>query len=115
MKMLEALEKEFALVPWVVAASMFVAEILRGDYGAQGILLIVVLYVFRHRPVEQMAAGCLALVLIYGFGLEVVFAWIAIFLISRYNGERGRKLGLLPYVFYPAHLLVVWLAGVLIA
>ena len=100
---------------WVAAASMIAAELLRGDYGAFGVLLIVALYVFRHRPVEQMAAGCLALVLIYGFGLEVVFAWIAIFLISRYNGERGRKLGYLPYVFYPAHLLLVWVVGYIIA
>ena len=104
-----------ALALWVAAASMIAAELLRGDYGAFGVLLIVALYVFRHRPVEQMAAGCLALVLIYGFGLEVVFAWIAIFLISRYNGERGRKLGYLPYVFYPAHLLLVWVVGYIIA
>lgn len=126
MKMLEALEKQFALqrgdwggkilgialAIWVTIAAMFVAEFLRGDYGAFGVLLIAVLYIFRHRPAEQIVVGCLALVLIYGFGLELVFAWIAFFFISRYNGERGRKLGMLPYLFYPTHLLAVWLAGV---
>ena len=103
-----------ALAVWTTAAAMFVAEFLRGDYGAFGILLIVALYVFRHRPAEQVAAGCIATVLIYGFGAEVLFAWIAFFFISRYNGERGRRLGIVPYVFYPAHLLVLWLVSAVI-
>ena len=99
---------------WVIAAAMFVAEFLRGDYGAFGILLIVALYVFRHRPAEQIVVGCLAMVLIYGFGMEVLFAWIAFFFISRYNGERGRRLGIVPYVFYPEHLLVLWLVSAVV-
>lgn len=123
MRMLETLERQFgnsdlggkclglALAFWSVAASMFAAELLHADYGAFGILLVVVLFVFRYRPAELVAAGCLAAVLIYGFGIEVLFAWIAFFFISRYNGERGRKLGLVPYVFYPVHLLAVWLVS----
>jgi len=124
MKMLETLEKQFggqsgfggkilgiALAVWTVAAAIFSAELLSTDYGALGVFLVVVLYIFRHRPSELVVAGCLAVVLIYGFGLEVLFAWIAFFFISRYNGERGRKLGLVPYVFYPVHLLAVWGIG----
>ena len=104
-----------ALAVWTAAAAMFAAELLSTDYGAFGVLLIVILYVFRHRPADLIVAGCLTVTLIYGFRLEVLFAWIAFFFISRYNGERGRKLGLMPYVFYPVHLLVVWLAGAAIA
>ena len=123
MRMLGTLEKRFwksdfnekflgsILALWSVAVSMVVAELLHTDYGAAGVLLIVVLFLFRYRPAELVAAGCLAAVLIYGFGFEVLFAWIAFFFISRYNGERGRKLGLMPYVFYPLHLLAVWLTG----
>ena len=104
----------FALAFWSAVAAMFAAELLHADYGAFGVLLIAVLYIFRYRPAELVTAGCLATVLIYGFGIEVLFAWIAFFFISRYNGERGRKLGLMPYVFYPVHLLAVWLAGAVI-
>ena len=103
------------LAVWAVMAAMFAAELLRTDYGACGVLLITVIYIFRYRPAELAVAGCLAAALIYGFGIEVLFAWIAFFFISRYNGERGRKLGLMPYMFYPAHLLAVWMAGVLIS
>ena len=124
MKMLEAVSENksgfggkilgISLAVWTVAAAMFAAELLRTDYGALGVLLIVVLYTFRHRPSELVVAGCLATALIYGFSMEVLLAWIAFFFISRYNGERGRKLGLMPYVFYPVHLLVVWLVGAII-
>ena len=124
MKMLEAVSENksgfggkilgISLAVWTVAAAMFAAELLRTDYGALGVLLIVVLFTFRHRPSELVVAGCLATALIYGFSMEVLFAWIAFFFISRYNGERGRKLGLMPYVFYPVHLLVVWLVGAII-
>ena len=100
-----------ALAVWVVAAAMLAAAVMRSDYSATGVLLIAVLYLFRYRPAESVTAGCLVMVLIYRFSMEVLFAWIAFFLISRYNGERGRKLGLMPYVFYPLHLLAVWLAG----
>ena len=124
MKMLEAVSENksgfggkilgISLAVWTIAAAMFAAELLRTDYGALGVLLIVVLYTFRHRPSELVVAGCLATALIYGFSMEVLLAWIAFFFISRYNGERGRKLGLMPYVFYPVHLLVVWLVGAII-
>ena len=126
MRILETLEKKFwepdfstkflgaVLALWSVAVSMVVAEHLHTDYGAAGVLLIVVLFLFRYRPAELVPAGCLATVLIYGFGFEVLFAWIAFFFISRYNGERGRKLGLMPYVFYPVHLLAVWLVSIII-
>lgn len=32
---------------------------------------------------------------------------IALFLLDRYNGEEGRKSGLMFYIFYPLHLLVI--------
>ena len=123
MKMLEVLEQKYkdekimslALGAWVVVGAMIIATLFKIDGGAFGLLLVVLFYFFRHRPAEQAAAGCAGLLLIYGFSVSVLFAWIAIFFISRYNGERGRKMGLLPYIFYPAHLLAVWLAGWLIS
>ena len=103
------------LTVWVLAASMAAVSALRSDYGAGGLFLIVLFYLFRYNPVLLPAAGMAGLLMIYGFSTDVFFAWIAIFFISRYNGERGRKMGLLPYIFYPAHLLAVWLAGWLIS
>ena len=104
--------KWFARVGMILTAvtGILAADFLRVDYGSAGILLILVFYMFRFRPAEQLFGGCIVLYFMY-FNVYAISAWIAIFLISRYNGERGRKMGYLPYIFYPAHLLVVWLAG----
>lgn len=98
------------MVTLIAALGALAAELLRVDYGALGVLLILIFYVFRYRPIEQMIAGILLLYLTYHN--EYAYAsWIAFFFISNYNGERGKKMGYMPYVFYPVHLLAVWLAG----
>ena len=90
-----------------------VAELCHLDYGMYGILLLMVFYMFRFRPAEQLMGGCAVLFLMYQ-NFYAFAAWIAIFLISRYNGERGRKMGYWPYIFYPAHLLVLAIAGMIL-
>lgn len=117
MKMLSDLEKFehstgkrwFGTV-MVAGAGIAAAEVCHMDYGMYGILLLMVFYVFRFRPVEQLMGGCVVLFFMYQ-NYYAFAAWIAIFLISRYNGERGRKMGYLSYVFYPAHLLILAVAG----
>ena len=105
----------YVLSTWVIVISMFLVTMFRSDHGATGLFLIILFYIFRHQPAEQVAAGMFGLILIHGFTMNVFFGWIAFFFISRYNGERGRRMGYLPYVFYPAHLLFVWIAGEWIA
>lgn len=97
----------------VALSAMAAAWLLNADYGALGILFILVLYWFRYRPAERTFAGAAVLLLCEGpfYGPA---AWIAFFFINRYNGEKGRDLGRLPYVFYPLHLLIIFAAGVFI-
>lgn len=102
------------LIGGILFAGMFAAEALHMDYGAYGILLIGVFYLFRHRTAERMGIGCILLLLMYNFTLYGLAAWIAIFFINHYNGERGRKLGMVPYAFYPLHLLVLFVAELLL-
>lgn len=114
MKGISAAEQSFdrifrvLMIVEIVLVGMAAAEAWHTDYGAYGILLICVFYLFRYRTVEQTGSACVILLLMYKFTLYGLAAWIAIFFINRYNGERGRKLGLLPYVFYPAHLLFLF-------
>lgn len=95
----------------ILLFGMFAAEILCADYGAYGILLIAVFCYFRYRIVEQMGIGCLLLGMMYNFSIYAPASWIAFFFINRYNGERGRKLGMVPYAFYPLHLLALFIAA----
>lgn len=100
-----------AAMGFIAAAAMLLALLVRADYGAYGILFILVLYWFRNSPAERSLAGAVTLIFSEGpvYGLA---AWIAFFFINRYNGEKGRKLGRLPYLFYPGHLLIIYAAGV---
>lgn len=102
------------MIGMIILLSMLTAEALHADYGAYGVLLISAFYILRYRMVEQMGVVCFLLLFMYDFSLYAPASWIAFFFINRYNGERGRKLGMLSYVFYPAHLAALSLAAKLL-
>ena len=118
-----------------IVVSMVLAEALHFDYGIAGILLIVLIYystkdgtmehAFRnaslvtgHYPFswklrQNMGFAIVSAVLYFLFyGIKQLYAVLAILPISLYNGEYGRKNKILKYafyVFYPAHLLILYL------
>ena len=94
----------------IAAVGMLLAELIHADYGAFGIALIMIFYLFRNMPVERTFWGC-TLIFVKYKNWYTFTAWIAFFFIDRYNGERGKKMGYLPYLFYPAHLLAVYAVG----
>ncbi len=80
------------------------AVLCHTDYDMAGVLLIVVLYMFRNiEPVRNFAASIAML----GAGLVEIAGYIAFIPMHFYNGERGLKLKYIFYVFYPLHLLLL--------
>ncbi|MFQ8694341.1 MAG: TraX family protein, partial [Alitiscatomonas sp.] len=100
-----------AAIVLTAAASMAAAGLLNSDYGPLGVLFILTLYFYNGNFQAQSLAGGAVLILLEGI-VWGGFGCIAFFFISRYNGTRGRRLGYLPYVFYPAHLLIIYFIGV---
>lgn len=94
----------------VAGAAMAAAEIFKTDYGVFGILFILILYLLPSPSGERTGLGVTVMIICEGvlFGL---FVWIAFFFMNRYNGTRGKDMRYLPYVFYPAHLLIIFFAG----
>lgn len=84
------------------AIGAVVAELLKVDYGAKGILPIMVLYLLRHFKLYQMIGGALSFVWELPAPLSFLF-------ISCYNGKRGMKMKYFFYLFYPVHLLLLYL------
>lgn len=83
-------------------AGACLAEFMMTDYGAIGIVCIMVLYIFRKNKVHQIIAGCLAF-------LWEITAPLAFIPIAFYNGKRGLKMKYFFYAFYPAHLFILYL------
>ncbi len=91
--------------------------VLRTDYSVEGLFMILAFYYLRDNlkwkliivSLINIAMGCLGWYYL-GFSLLAIsqmFAVLSIFFILMYNGEKGRSMKYLFYVFYPAHLLIL--------
>ena len=76
------------------------------DYEAYGVLIIAVMYVLRRFPVPAFCVSTLILATLNPIELYALFMCIPVAL---YNGQRGKPVKLLFYLFYPLHLLLYWL------
>lgn len=95
----------FLLVPCamaVIAAGALAAELMNTDYGYLGVLCIMVLYALRRVKWMQITGGCL----IFLWEIWAPFAFIPI---GFYNNKRGLNLKYMFYLFYPLHLLILYL------
>ncbi len=85
------------------AAFCGIAYLMKTDYNARGIILIFVLYLFRYQRLTQIIAGALA----------IFWEWPAVLMsfpfLCLYNGKRGKGHKYFFYIFYPLHLLLLFL------
>ena len=102
------------------------AELLKTDYAGNGILLIAFLALSRNIPYEKFFR-VVGMVLLLSFGATIdlgpiripleLFGLTALIPIFLYNGSKrtvSKTVQWLFYLFYPAHLLLLWLARILI-
>lgn len=90
-----------------ILAVMSAADFLRTDYSFKGILLIAVFYLLRENL--WLKTACAAVWNFLWNGSIQGYGALAMLPIAMYNGERGRKMKYFFYVFYPAHLIVLFL------
>lgn len=89
-----------------------IAEGIHCDYGMQGILFISAFYICRNHRIYQVLLFLLAYMGTTG-NQPPLCTLLACLLILLYNGKRGKlKLKYFFYVFYPAHILVLYLIQV---
>jgi hypothetical protein len=88
-----------------VGGIALLANALGCDYGASGILLIVMLYFAKHDKVMTVLVGLFAILALPAISVMSILAYIPIYF---YNGERGLNLKYVFYAFYPVHLLILY-------
>lgn len=86
------------------------AQLLSTDYSMFGVLLVVVLYLFREKRVLALFATALLVFLLSDMvSMFEMFGLLAFPLLFFYNGKKGRNDRYVLYAFYPVHLLILGL------
>lgn len=98
----------------------YLGELINVDYGFLGVVAIFSFYLFRNSKLVT-AISYIAIcackygfnILMYGFHIEYIYLMLAtmlpIIFILLYNGKQGYKIKYLLYLFYPLHLLALYL------
>jgi hypothetical protein len=85
------------------------------DYGLWGVLLPVVVYLVPGRAWKLLATALMLIPLACMWGGNQWFAFAALIPLALYSGQRGKyKMKNLFYIYYPAHLVVIWLLDLLL-
>ena len=94
----------------VMVIGAFLAEMLHTDYGAFGVYFIFILYFLRNQKIFRTIMGCVS---ILWQGAWEITAPLAFIPIHFYNGKRGINLKYIFYLFYPTHLMIVYMIRIL--
>lgn len=87
-------------------------QLIGGDYLIYGILTVIIFYTYR----GQFYKICIALALLFTIlmgGLQT-YGLLSLAILYFYNGREGRKFGRAFYLVYPVHLILIYLAYILI-
>lgn len=90
----------------LLATGMFAADLLMTDYSGMGVLTIAAMYLCRRSRWLEMGAGCTALTIM---SLNEMPAFLTMIPVGMYNGKRGWNLKWIFYIFYPAHILLLYI------
>ena len=98
----------------------FTAVLLKTDYDYRGILIFLVFYIFRGKKIlTSLYLFLITATLLSNipefvstrsiFYVISLFANFAMIPIALYNGKKGKDVKYLFYIFYPAHLFIIFL------
>lgn len=109
----------------IIAIICYIGEILKVDYGYWGILLIFMFYFTKDNKVLMsilFLVMCLIKYLIPSLLISslniqsillALLTFVSIIPMLLYNGKLGPKTKKLLYIFYPGHLLLLYIATLL--
>lgn len=104
----------------ISACIAYIAQISNCDYGFYGVAIILLFYIFRNNKFLMSLSFILCTVIKYliftikygnltAYSLLCIFTILPITFINLYNKQQGRKIKYFLYIFYPAHLLIIYL------
>lgn len=110
--------KSLGIIASILVA--FIAQITNCDYGAYGVAIILIFYIFKNNIISSpiffiiatMAKYFIPCVKYGVFIKEYLYLFICTIIptlfIVLYNGKKGKNTKYLLYLFYPIHLLLLY-------
>ena len=108
----------------LVILSSVLAQLLHFDYGWFGIAIIFLFYIFKQNKLYMnISFALMAFIkyfynymqtLNYAYFLIILFVWLSLIPINLYNGKKGKNTKYILYIFYPLHLIVLYLLNTFI-
>lgn len=97
-----------------------ISEFFHFDYGWFGILIIFIFYIFKNNQINMLIAFILAVSIKYiillikndfyfAYYILALFNSLSIIPIILYNKKQGKKIKYFFYIFYPVHLILLYL------
>lgn len=120
----DKIKSKYISTPLIILLAV-IAELLKLDYGAFGVLMIVCFYVFKRNKLNMVLSQMFLMFILYmkkmsyyTFSLfnlqyilfQLLFSVISLAIILTYNGKKGKssgKIKLMFYFFYPVHLIIL--------
>lgn len=107
-----------------VIAIAIIAELMNTDYGAFGIAIIFVFYLFKDKKFLMNIGFTFCCIfyylknLLYSSNSNIyltilVFTLIPLIFINLYNNKKGKNTKYFLYIFYPVHFLIIYLLSFL--
>lgn len=102
------------------------AQLIKTDYGAWGVCIIMIFYIFKDKKIGMCLLYLLSCLLKYlpyllAYNFHYIYMLLllgtasSIFFIILYNGKQGKKVKYLLYAFYPLHMLALYFINVAIS
>lgn len=82
------------------------------DYGFFGVMLPALIYIGKNKQEKLFLLTMGSLILASSLGTLQLYSLLAVPVMGLYNGKRGKwKMKNFFYVYYPLHLVVIYLVG----
>ena len=106
----------------LVGCIVYSGSILRVDYSWYGVITVFIMYLFKNKKILLFIAYSIILIIYYEINgvsflvtqnlISYIFCLISVLLTFTYNGKQGKKMTYFFYMFYPVHMLIIYLIGV---
>lgn len=99
---------------FIVLLFAVISLLLKTDYNLFAVLLVFIYYVFNSKGNNiRNIIGTVYQVLLRNVGIYI-FGALSCIPIFLYNGKKGKGIKWLFYIFYPGHMLIIYLIKILI-